>query len=395
MLVYCRAAFHVEMLGFRKVPWSVGPLLVSTHRSESDVPMVCSALCVSGGLWRERRQKTHYAARDDLFDPGFFAAFARRLPRPARRAVYSLSIARGLPLVRVHPVSRTNGLRLGQALREVPPQTPLAPVLPTDAADALRTQASALRIRTPATAREALSGDFADVLWRSYRRQDLSDPVFERAWRSQAVRATGDFRRLAGLLRERQPLLLFPEGQPSPDGAIGPLEAGLGALVRRGRPELLLPIGLAYDHLTTRRTRALIALGREFAPPAADVDEAVLSALRGVTPLSCGQILAERLLEAASSGLTRVSWADLHDALEAAVRASREEGRQVDPALEAGRRAARLTDALRALARRGMVSSAGSVVSFDPERVAADEGLARLARERASAREGSPPQPAR
>jgi hypothetical protein len=391
MLVYSRAAFHVQMLGFKEVPWRAGPLLISTHRSESDVPVVVSSLCVASGLWRERRHKTHYAARDDLFEPGFFAAFPRRLPRAARRALYPLSIARGLPLVGVHPVSSANGLRLGQVLRRLPSHTPLAPILPSDAMDALRARADAHHIAPPATPREALRGDFADILWRAYTSRDLSDPAFAPVWRQQAGRATTDFRRLVELLRARQPILLFPEGRPSASGAIGPLEAGLAALVRRGRPEVLLPIGLAYDPLTTGRTRALVALGRPFGTPAEDLEGAVLRALRGVTPLTCGQVLAERLLEAASAGRTPLLRAELHHALETALRAAREQERHVDPALEAGRVAARLEDALRALAQGGLVSSANGAVAIDPGRIMAHAPLARLARERASAREGGAP----
>ncbi len=48
MMVYCRTAFHVEPLGFRRIPWHAGPLVISTHRSESDVPLVCSELCGLG-----------------------------------------------------------------------------------------------------------------------------------------------------------------------------------------------------------------------------------------------------------------------------------------------------------------------------------------------------------
>jgi 1-acyl-sn-glycerol-3-phosphate acyltransferase len=388
MLVYCRAAFHVEILGFRQVPWRAGPLLVSTHRSESDVPLVCSSLCTNSGLWRERRHKTHFAARDDLFEPGFFAAFPRRLPRAARRALYPLCIAPGLPLVRVHPVSSANGLRLGPALRQLPADTPLAPILPDDAMDALRARAGALHMAPPATAADALRGDFADILWRPCTSRDLADPAFAPVWRQQTRRATGDFRRLVELLRARQPILLFPEGRPSPDGAIGPLEGGLAALVRRGRPEMLLPIGMAYDPLTTGRTRALIALGRAFGPPSEDVDGAVLSALRAVTPLTCGQVLAARLVEAASAGEVRIPGAKLLHLLDEAIRASRDQGRRVDPALDAGRAPSRLQDALRALARSGLVSNDGGAVAIAPERILASVLLGRLAREWASVQPG-------
>lgn len=395
MMVYSRSAFHVEVLGFRRISWRSGPLLISTHRSESDVPVVCSALCAHAGLWRERRHKLHYAARDDLFGPGFFASFPGELPRAAQRILYPVDVGPGLPLVGVHPVSSATRLRLGQVLRQLPPETPLAPILPADVLDGFRDRARELDLDPPATVRDALRADFARVLWRAVEPGELSDPAFVPVWRAQTARATRDFRLLVGLLRDREPVLLFPEGRPSADGAIGPLEAGLGALVRRGRPEVLQPIGLAYDPLTTGRTRALVALGRPLRTPASGVEEAALGALAGATPLTCGQVVAERLLEAAALGRDRLPVGELDDHLERAVRQSREEGRHVDPALASRRRAARLGDALRALGRSGVAPSGDGAVVIDRRRVMADASLAHLARERASARSAVwPPAPA-
>jgi 1-acyl-sn-glycerol-3-phosphate acyltransferase len=396
MFLYCRVAFHVEVLGVRRVPWRAGPLVVCTHRSESDVPMVCGALWTTGGLWCSGAYRTHFAARDDMFEPGFFAAFPSRLPRAARRALYPLSIGPGLPLVRMHPMSRANGLRLEQALRRIPPDTSLDAVLPADALAALRARAATVGRAAPVLARDALSGDFAGVLWRAYGPRELSNPAFGAAWRTQVVRATGAVRELAAVLREGRPVLLFPEGRPSPDGGIGPLEAGLGALVRRGRPRLIIHLGLAYDHLTTGRTRALIALGSTISPPAQGVDETVLAGLRAATPLTCGQVLGERLIAAASAGARRLPAAELLEALASAVREARQVGRHVDSALEGGRAAARLADALRALSRAGLVRPAGADVALEPERILGDPGLTRLAREWESALEGGrPPQVAR
>ena len=50
-------------------------------------------------------------------------------------------------------------------------------------------------------------------------------------------------------MRDGNVLIVFPEGRPSPDGEIGPIKPGIGALVRRGKPRAVRPLALAYDPL--------------------------------------------------------------------------------------------------------------------------------------------------
>jgi 1-acyl-sn-glycerol-3-phosphate acyltransferase len=165
--------------------------------------------------------------------------------------------------------------------------------------------------------------------------EDVSAPEF---WSRRAGRAANDLRELVDVVAAGNPLLLFPEGRPSPDGEIGPLQRGLGALVRRGRPPAVRPIALAYDPLVRGRTRVTLAFGAAVAPPERGVEEWALTLLRRAMPLTCGQLAARRLGE---------------DETVAAIREALDEGRPVEPdLLRAGRRRRRLAEAFAAAAAR-------------------------------------------
>ena len=109
--------------------------------------------------------------------------------------------------------------------------------------------------------------------------------------------------------------MVFPEGRPSPDGAIGPVRGGAGMLVRRGRPESVLPVGIAYDPLSGC-PHAFVAFGERLDDLAGNVEASILHALMRTTPLTCGQVVAGRLVDVADAGLETVSLADLDTVLQ-------------------------------------------------------------------------------
>jgi len=230
----------------------------------------------------------------------------------------------------VYPIRSARSMRLGQALRHLPPDTPLEEVVDGE-----------LRARLPGRkASEALRGDVADLLWRPVTPAEVDAPA---VWSGWANEAKDDVRRLVELVRRGNPLLLFPEGRPSPDGEVGPLRRGLSLLVRRSRPELLRPIGIAYDPFVRGRTRAFVSFGEPFSPPERDVEDAVLAALKRAMPLTCGSAVAHALREGEAPA----------EGLERAVAEAHVEGRNVECALlSAESRRARLAECLAAM-RRG------------------------------------------
>jgi 1-acyl-sn-glycerol-3-phosphate acyltransferase len=355
MWAYTHAAFRVTVIGPESFRLAPRTLILSTHRRETDVPVICPPLYYGARLWRHRPERMSFAARDDMFLPGFFAGFPPDLSPRARRLLFPLSVGRFLPRVQVHPISSANVARAGEVARAYP-EAALEEMLP-ELAEELRTRAAERGIPPPERGRDVLRGEYADLLWHGVGPEDT--PGRNAFWAGRATRAAGDFRELVELVRGGGTLVVFPEGRPSPAGEIGPLRRGLGALVRRAKPEWFLPVGIAYDPLGRGRTRVFVAIGPRIAPPEEDVEAAALRFLRRSTPLTCGQWVAhERLAgrEPSAAGLAE------------AVTEARKEKRPIDPdLLEERKREARLVEALAA-------EVSASELSF-------------LAREYASARE--------
>jgi hypothetical protein len=343
MRAYGSAAFRADLIGPRRFPLEPGTLVVITHRRETDVPLVAPALYFGTGGHRNRGNRLHFAARDDMFLPGFFAGFPPALPLRARRALYPLGVARWLPVVNVYPIRSASVARLGEVLA-AQPDAPLEELVTEAIRARFHARASAVGSPAPARARDVLRGEHADLLWQPVSPGDGVREGLDDFWGRRAARAAGDFRTLVELLRGRRTLLVFPEGRPSPDGEIGPVRPGIGALVRRGKPVAVRPLALAYDPLGRGRTRVHLALGDPVPPPPEETDSALLGLLRRTMPLTCGQVVAAALAAGAEADPPA-----LERRLAAAVAAAEEEGRPVerDLATEAGRRR-RLAEALAA-----------------------------------------------
>jgi hypothetical protein len=276
-----RARFRVRYLG---APFRLEPrtLLLLTHRSDWDIPLTTNVYW-PGRMW-SYDPRLLFVARDDMFLPGFLGGYPPGLPLPLRRALAGLDVGRGLAWARLAlPVASATRARVAD-VRLDDPSLPLAAI---PAAPFLE---RARRLRRPAPRTlGALDGGYVDLLWQAFDRAEL--PGLEAFWARRQLRAARDFAALVEWVRGGGSLALYPEGRPSPDGAIGPLQRGLQALIRRARPDALVAGGLAYDPLGPGRTRAYLALGAPL-DPAADV----LAALRATLPQTAGQLAAHALL---------------------------------------------------------------------------------------------------
>jgi 1-acyl-sn-glycerol-3-phosphate acyltransferase len=355
MWTYTHAAFRITVIGPESFRLAPRTLIVSTHRRETDVPLICPPLYFGARLWRNRSERMSFAARDDMFLPGFLAGFPPKLRPRARRVLFPLSVGRFLPRVQVHPISSANVARAGEVARAFP-EDALDDVLP-ELASELRARAAERGVAPPQRGRDLLQGEFADLLWRPVAPEET--PGRDGFWAGRAARAASDFRELVDLVRGGGTLVVFPEGRPSPDGEIGPLRRGLGALVRRAKPEWFLPVGIAYDPLGRGRTRASVSLGPRVAPPTEDIEAATIRLLRRSTPLTCGQWVAHERLAGRDTTEARLA---------EAVAEAQEDSRPVNPELlDPRQREERLEEAL--------------------ETEVGPQELAFLAREYASARE--------
>jgi hypothetical protein len=316
---------YVGPESFRLKP---GTLIVVTHRKETDVPLIAPELYFRASLWKHRSERMHFAARDDMFLRGFFAGFPPEMSPRTRRLLFPLSVGRFLPRVEVHPISSASTARLYELL-DASPETAVAEVVPARLLALLEERGLAGSARSE----DALRGEYADLLWEPVSRGEGPEAF----WSARATRATADFRELVGLMRAGKSLLVFPEGRPSPDGEIGPLRRGLDALVRRGKPERILPVTLAYDPLVRGRTEVVVVFAETLSPPHERLENAVLERLKRNTALTTGQFVAHELSEGREP----------HPAAFAAeLESSHALGRPVDPALaEPPRRAAKLAEA--------------------------------------------------
>jgi len=346
MSVYSQAAFRVTTVGPERLDLLPGTLIVATHRRETDVPLVCPPLYFRGRLWGPNRaRRMHFAARGDMFLPGFFAGFPPELSPRVRRVLFPLGVGRWLPVVQAHPLRSATSARLGELLR-ARRDAPLDELLTSEEREGFAARAAELGAPLPARAADALRGEFADLLWRPATREHPASAGLERFWAARAAAAAADFRALVELVRRGGVLLVFPEGHPSHHGDIGPLQRGLAALARRARAAAFLPIALAYDPLGAGRTRVCIALG-DFADPPDDLEAGTLALLRRTMPLTCGQAVADALTAGDGPKV------DVERALAAAVEEARAEGRPVEPdLLDASVRARRLEEALAAAPSR-------------------------------------------
>lgn len=361
---YSHAAFRVEILGRKRFRLEPGTLILATHRRETDVPVLCPPLYYGAGLGRDVGHRMSFAARDDMFLPGFFAGFPPGLPAWARRLLYPVGVGRWLPRVKVHPIRSASVARLAEVLRARPDST-LGELLPPETVEPLQRRAELRGLAPLRLAGDVLRHEYADLLWAAVGPEAASRELLAEFWSRRAVQATADFRALVELLRAGGSLVLFPEGWPSAQGDIGPVRPGSAALLRRGRPARIQPLGLAYDPLVRGRTRVFVSLPEPVEPPADDLERSLLAIMRRSMPLTAGQFAADRLLAGAEAEPQR-----LERELAAAVEAARAESRPVEP------------DLLRPESRRRRLAEAFSVA---PRRLPRE--IAFLAREFESARE--------
>jgi Acyltransferase len=341
MRAYTAAAFRVDVLAPRRLPLEPGTLVIITHRRESDVPLVAPALYFATGGHRNRANRLHFAARDDMFLPGFFAGFPPALPLRVRRMLYPLGVGRWLPVVNVFPIRSANVARLGEVF-VARPDAALEELVSEAIVARFHARARAVGRPEPARAREVLRGEYADLLWQPVSPGSGVTEGLDDFWGRRAAGAARDFRTLVELVRARRTLLVFPEGRPSPDGEIGPIRPGIGALVRRGKPVAVRPLALAYDPLGRGRTRVHLAVGDAVPPPSDDAENALLGLLRRTMPLTCGQVVAAALAEGAEADPPA-----LERRLAGAVAAAEQEGRPVERDLRTeGSRRRRLAEAL-------------------------------------------------
>lgn len=296
MTAYAHTGFRLRVFGLEHLEPEPGTVIVASHRSEQDVPVLLGAIYHRYAATAGRQGRwPWFAARDDLFLPGFLAGAPPGLPLVLRRALWPLAIGGVLEQgVRCMPVREPENMRLVELLRAAPERL-LVGWLPGELYAAFAQRATRLHRPPPERARDVLDGGYADILWRMISEDTVPDS--DDQWRRHLRTAVTDFKALIALVRRGEVVLIFPEGEPSDSGEIGLLRGGLTSLVRRGEPSSLLPIAIAYDPLGPGRTRAYVSVAPEFAPSSDGLRQTVRDALRRATPLTVGQLAASGFVE--------------------------------------------------------------------------------------------------
>jgi hypothetical protein len=141
--------------------------------------------------------------------------------------------------------------------------------------------------------------------------------------------------------------VIYPEGELSPDGRIGPLKPGMASLARRGRARWVQPVAICYDHLAGPRAWVYVSVARAIEPTPGQLTDDVAVALKRATPLTAGQVVAWQLTRgAASLPVIEVAAADW-------IERARAVERPIEPALLGPERRAFLTGVRRRALRAG------------------------------------------
>jgi len=346
MTAYAQLVHRTTLLGRERLRLEPGVVLVSTHLSDADVPILGGALYGGGGLWRDAAiARPSFAVANDLLIRGYLAGYPRGLPLVVRRAAWPVGIGPVMRRwVRCLPIRFGDRMRLVEALRRRP-DLELAEALGPARLAALRRRAEALGRPAPRVARDVLDGTYADLLWQHVDRAELDGPAVGELWEERLAESASDLRQLIRHVRGGGALILFPHGGLSSDGAVGPLDPRVARLLRSARPVAVQPVAIAHDPFGRGRPRSFVAIGEAIERPARSGGEReLLGAMRHTMPLVCGPVVAHAEVEGEAA----------LPAVGRAFERARAEGRPVEPGLEReARRRARVEEAVRAIDRLG------------------------------------------
>lgn len=244
-----------------------GTLVVSNHQRESDVPIVCAALCRRRGL-RILDPLPFFAMREDLLDRHALANLLAKWPRPLAKALGWIPLGWLFQGVRTMPMRRLREFTFGETIEALN-------AAGLDAAE----PATVLNARGQREVIERMQGLPAHV-------RDITRDAMAKGWRtywglrrlrlSAFRRVEPDFRKevdtqldnFAALLDSGHSLYMAPEGTISLTGFFGRVRAGPWQVSRRrASPPLVLPIGLSYDALGPGRLRVVVHGGAPLRKP--------------------------------------------------------------------------------------------------------------------------------
>ena len=334
----CRARYQIEVRGLEDCTHSPSTLVVYNHRRDADTPIIGNILFARRGLLEQKYVPT-FIAREDLFKRGFFADYLEDWPAPIARLLSPISVRPALWALRAYPMRRIAERTLGEVLADVmdvfgdlPLHEVLRPRWVGEFARLARLNGRPLRLS------HVLRPQFRPLLRQGYGLTKLNHKCFRAFKPYERKTIESQMRVFVETLENGGSVQMAPEGAVSKDGHFARVRAGLHILINRPRTLVrVLPVGMAYDFMTSGRQRLFVNLGQEMldlrglkpSVTSAKVAEAILAQ----TTITGSQLASKLLAAARTSRGATVTKTELDEYV--AVEASRWAGRglYVDPRL--------------------------------------------------------------
>ncbi len=335
------------------------------HKRDLDVPALIAHL-LGPQVWPRWLGRVTFAGSAHLFLDGFLALYFPQLGRPLRRLLYPISLGPVLRALRIVPLGSTGAQMVAEwidGLRTVYPDgTPLSAVLSAHGLALAR----AADVAPTVTLAEVRRWRYERLLTVQTGHELLNAAALGRLQYAQARAAPALLQVAIAALQAGGTLVIAPEGQLSPDGAVQPLRSGLHRLLRAAPDARVLPVVTTYDLLTDGwRPRLFLSIGPPLtglaALPRRELEAALYREFGRLGTVTLAQLVA-RVVFDDRERRTAIPTAELAARVAAEARRIAGSGQRVDPALlDRAALARRLRVLLREAQGRGLDVRDGEV----------------------------------
>ncbi|HZQ34977.1 MAG TPA: hypothetical protein VFD32_03515, partial [Dehalococcoidia bacterium] len=235
-------------------------IVAFAHKRDLDVPALVATL-LGPTVWPRWLGRVTFAGSEHLFLDGFLGLYFPQLGRPLRRLLYPTNLRPVLRALRIVPLGSTGVQMVAEwidGLRTIyPDDTPLSAVLSSEGLALAR----ATGVEPPVTLAGVRRWRHERLLTIQTGHKLLNAAALGRLQFAQARSAPARLQAVTAALQAGGLLVLAPEGQLSPDGALQPLRSGLNRLLRAVPDAHVLPVASTYDLLAEgRRPRLFLSV---------------------------------------------------------------------------------------------------------------------------------------
>ncbi len=262
-----RAFFDIKVQGLHNFSASPATIIAICHKRDLDEIIIPSTLHFRKTLFRPHL-RMWFAARDDVFDPGFLSTHFQ-LPHFLGRLLYAFKLSTVMAAFRAQPISRLTRSRVSSILRDVyrwEGNSALKDILEEQWIEKFASLLpSPLNSNLDNThVRDLLSYDYRILHAQEAPLRMLKSHVLARIRPPLLDEVNRQLNCFSNILDEGGILFFTPEDEHSPDGRFGPIRSGLYRVTHRAQADVrILPVNIAYDFMTMGRTRVHLTIGPE------------------------------------------------------------------------------------------------------------------------------------